>query len=413
MNRYKIVFLISMLFLPICVTAQKKQMMQARDQIKEGKNLDKAENAMRTLLKDSANRTNIKIWLILTDALKAQYAQANEKLYLQQKQDTASLFQLTRRLFDDMNKLDTLDARPNKKGRVVPVYRERNSVFLNTLRPNLYQAGVYYAKKKQYEEAYRFFNQYILCSNQPLFSNIQSEQLHRLMPQAAYGIMLCGNRLLQPEMVLRYATIAQEDTSRLDRIWQYMAEAYLQQDKTTAYADILRKGVKKYPTHPYFFPRLIAYEQQRGREDEAKKVVDYALAIDSTNVIFRLAKTSVLLNLGRYDECAFLGKGIISENDSIADAYYYVGLAYFNKAIMLEKQLMFSGKPYQQRLKAKKTIAALYEKSRPYLERYRQLAPDMMRKWSAPLYTIYFKLNMGKEFDEIDKLRNEHRKNIR
>jgi hypothetical protein len=74
---------------------------------------------------------------------------------------------------------------------------------------------------------------------------------------------------------------------------------------------------------------------------------------------------------------------------------------------------MFSGKPYQQRLKAKKTIAALYEKSRPYLERYRQLAPDMMRKWSAPLYTIYFNLNMGKEFDEIDKLRNEHRKNIR
>lgn len=413
MNRYKIVFLISMLFLPICVTAQKKQMMQARDQIKEGKNLDKAENAMRTLLKDSANRTNIKIWLILTDALKAQYAQANEKLYLQQKQDTASLFQLTRRLFDDMNKLDTLDARPNKKGRVVPVYRERNSVYLNTLRPNLYQAGVYYAKKKQYEEAYRFFNQYILCSNQPLFSNIQSEQWHRLMPQAAYGIMLCGNRLSQPEMVLRYATIAQEDTSRLDRIWQYMAEAYLQQDNTTAYADILRKGVNKFPTHPYFFPRLIAYEQQRGREDEAKKVVDYALSIDSTNVIFRLAKTSVLLNLGRYDECAFWGKGIISENDSIADAYYYVGLSYFNKAIMLEKQLMFSGKPYQQRLKAKKTIAALYEKSRPYLERYRQLAPDMMRKWSAPLYTIYFNLNMGKEFDEIDKLRNEHRKNIR
>lgn len=128
------------------------------------------------------------------------------------------------------------------------------------------------------------------------------------MPQAAYGIMLCGNRLSQPEMVLRYATIAQEDTSRLDRIWQYMADAYLQQDNTTAYADILRKGVNKFPTHPYFFPRLIAYEQQRGREDEAKKVVDYALSIDSTNVIFRLAKTSVLLNLGRYDECAFWEK---------------------------------------------------------------------------------------------------------
>ena len=39
----------------------------------------------------------------------------------------------------------------------------------------------------------------------------------------------------------------------------------------------------------------------------------------------------------------------------------------------------------------------------PYLERYRALAPDQRNRWLQPLYTIYLKLNMGEEFDEINK----------
>ena len=42
------------LFVPLC--AQKKEISQARSYIKSRSNLDKAEAAMRDLLKDSANR---------------------------------------------------------------------------------------------------------------------------------------------------------------------------------------------------------------------------------------------------------------------------------------------------------------------------------------------------------------------
>ena len=31
--------------------------------------------------------------------------------------------------------------------------------------------------------------------------------------------------------------------------------------------------------------------------------------------------------------------------------------------------------------------------------------------WSGPLYTIYLNLNMGNEFEEIEKIRDEYRKN--
>ena len=32
--------------------------------------------------------------------------------------------------------------------------------------------------------------------------------------------------------------------------------------------------------------------------------------------------------------------------------------------------------------------------------------PESKEKWLSPLYTIYLNLNMGKEFDAIDKIKN-------
>ena len=46
----------------------------------------------------------------------------------------------------------------------------------------------------------------------------------------------------------------------------------------------------------------------------------------------------------------------------------------------------------------------MYKKSLPYMEKFRSLCPDEKDKWGAALYNIYFNLNMGKKFEEIDRL---------
>ena len=52
----------------------------------------------------------------------------------------------------------------------------------------------------------------------------------------------------------------------------------------------------------------------------------------------------------------------------------------------------------------KKQIRKLYQQAQSYMETYRQLAPEMKEKWGPALYRIYFNLNLGKQFDEIDRL---------
>ena len=118
---------------------QRKQIQTAEEQLKKGKELVKVEKAMELLLKDSANRTNSKIWLLLCEALIKQYDQGNEKLYLKQKYDTTAFFNITRKLYHTMSSFDSVDVRNNPSRK--PKYREKHAKLLNSIRPNLFNGG--------------------------------------------------------------------------------------------------------------------------------------------------------------------------------------------------------------------------------------------------------------------------------
>ena len=108
----------------LCGFAQKKEMASAKDNVKKNKNLEQAEQSMRKLLEDSTNRSNEKIWLILFDAISKQYDQGNMKLYLKQNYDTSALFNLTKKMFQVLETFDSIDAQPDKKGKVSLDYRK-------------------------------------------------------------------------------------------------------------------------------------------------------------------------------------------------------------------------------------------------------------------------------------------------
>jgi hypothetical protein len=393
----RLLLFIFILTLSYASMAQKKEISQAKEYVKKGTNLDTAEKLMTTLLKDSANRKNEKIWNVLFDAVSKQYDQGNEKLYLKQKYDTASLFILGRKMFSILESLDSLDMKPDSRGRVKLKYREKNAEFLNGYRANLFNGGAYFISKHNYQDAYDCFNAYLDCAQQPLFSRYKYSETDKRIPQAAYWAVYCGYKLKDTKMTLRHTYLALKDTSHYNYMLQFLADTYKLEDDTVRYVGALTEGFEKYPLFPYFFPRLIEYYTKKGDFDMAMKIADKALAVDSTNTVFRFAKSTVLLNVGKYAECISICDALIAKNDSLADAYLNAGLAYFNQAVELDKMTQASQKRKQK-------ILSYYDKAMPYMQKYRALAPTQKEKWSIPLYTIYLNLNMGKEFDEIDKI---------
>ena len=391
------VLLLLLLMITPCLRAQKKELSQARSYIKSGKDFDKAEKLMTDLLKkDSANKTNKKIYLTWFQAVTEQYKAANEKLYLKQKYDTTAFFNLTRRLYSIAETLDTLDARPDEKGRVKIRYREDHAEMLDQLRPNLYFGGTYFLRKEELPTAYDFFKTYLDAASKPLFTGYDYQEKDKRMPEAAYWASYAGYKMQDAVKTLKYFDWAVKDEERAKFVMQYACEAYCWQQNEQAYLAMLKRGFAAYPDFPYFFPRLVDYYNAREHPDSALYYADAALKSNPNSELFLLAKSVALLNLERYDECIQVSERLIAQNDSLAEPYFNIATAKLNEVLAIDRL----NQPRAHRQQMRK----LYMEARPYMEAYRKLAPDEKRKWAPALYRIYLNLNMGKQFEEIDKI---------
>ena len=392
---FALMFLI--LMSPVAASAQKKEIQTAKDQVKAGKNLDQAAASMKKLLADSANRTNRKIWTIYFDAVRKQYEQGNEKLYLKQKYDTAQLFNYTRQLFEVAFQYDSVETAPDKKGRRDFEFRKGHSDYLAHIRSNLYNGGIWFLNKKKYPDAYKFFDCYIECASQPMFKQYNYGVKDKHLPTAAYYAVYSGYKMKDPKATLHHSYEALKDTVHYNYMLQYLAETYMLEKDTARYVASLKEGFKRVPTFPYFFPRLVEYYVVRNQLDSAMTVVNEALTVVPDSDVYLAAKSNLLLEQGKLKECIEVSKKVIEVNQKLGDPYYNAGICYFNLAVEQDKNSHNSRKTKEQ-------VEENYKKALPYLVKYREMEPKEQGKWAFPLYTIYLNLNMGKEFDEIDKV---------
>ena len=392
-HKLYVALLLFAMITPCLTWAQKKELSQARTYIKSGKDFDKAEQLMTDLLKkDSASRDNKKVYQTWFEAVQKQYSAANDRLYLKQKQDTAAFFELTQRLFSVAEKLDSIDMRPDKKGRIDLEYRHKHAELLNDYRSNLYNGGSYFIRKNDFKKAYSMLESYIDCAHQPLFTSLRYDSTDLRMPEAAYWTAFCGYKMHDPVLTLRYRNLALRDSSKASFTLMYVAEARLWMNDNELYLKTLEEGFVRYPQFHYFFPRLIDQYTREGQLEKALAAADSALAVNDSSELFLFAKGTMLLRLERWKECIEFSQKLIQINDTLAEPHFNAGIAFLNIADKMTNP------------KEKKQRKTAYQQAQTYMERYRQLAPEEKNKWAPALYRIYLNLNLGRQFDEIDKL---------
>lgn len=282
--------------------------------------------------------------------------------------------------------------RPDAKGRVHIEYRKKHAEILNSYRSNLYNAGTYHLHKGNLKKAFDYFEFYIDCARQPLFTDYKYDSIDTRMPEAAYWATYCAYKQNDAVRTLRYRKLALRDSARTHFTLQYMAEARRWLNDQELYLKTLEEGFKRYPTFNYFFPRLMDAYSQKGEYEKALAVADSAIAACDTCELYLFAKSTMLFRLERYGESIKVSDQLIAIAPNLAEAYFNAGTSYVNLALKLNER------------KDKKQIRQLYQKARPYMERYRKLMPKEKEKWGPALYRIYLNLNMGKQFDEIDQL---------
>lgn len=399
MKKIRIQLLIILLFAgcSLSLMAQKKEISQVKQMIKKSNNLNQAEQIMRDLLKDSANINNDKVWNTLFDVLNKKYLNGNEALYLKRPCDTTLFYNNIAEMFKVAIGFDSIQVKANKPQKEINKSREKYANMLLSTRANLFNGGVFFIRKKDYNNGFDLLSLYITTAQHAIFSSYNLPQKDKYLPEAAYWTVFCGYKTQDANKALCYASLALTDSTHHANTLQYLADTYKMNRDTIRYEQTLKEGFDKYPLSPFFFSRLIAFYASEDNYAEGLNLVERAFAIDSLNRSFRFAKSSILYHLKRYDQSIDICKSLLAEKDTTSGILLNIGLSYFNKAEDLSLKVGNVGKN-------KSKINSLYAKALGYLEEYRKREPQDKDKWAVALYTIYLNLNMGKEFEEIDKL---------
>lgn len=366
--------------------AQKKEIQQARDNVKAGKNLDQVEKSMLKLLEDSTQMHNIKVYRLLNASIQKQYFQLNEKLYLKQSVDSATFFHTLNRTYNHAFRTDS----------IFPSERKNYANFLYTYLPNLYAGGAYFFKKEKYSEAYELFDTYIECKNHPIFESHNKE--NHQVKASSFRALCCGYRMKDYKKTVKHSKQALMFKPGNMVAMKYLADTYQKADSTYArYIELLDSGFVKYPCEEYFFTRLLNHHMAHQEQDKSLEIANKAIEKCPQNVLYRYAKAHILLSMENFADCISAADSTIALSDSISDSYYIGGIANVYLAEQL-KDMAVKSKDEKQKM------LDYYAAALPYFEKYRAREPERVDKWGSPLYNIYLNLNKGKEFEEIYKL---------
>lgn len=377
-------------------TRQMKTAIQtARTAIKNSKDLEKNETTIRNYLKDSMFVNNKDLHLVLFDLLKKQYEVGNEKMYLNQTIDTASLSRVSKRLFLAAEQLDTIDAKANAKGISAPSYRKKHSLYLTPYRGNILKGAIYFLSHKQYQDAWELLDIYLSAPGHPLFSDVPQDSTHNTF--AAFLAVMAANKLSDLDKAEKYSKEAVKYLPRREVTLKNLSALALSKRDTMKYVSYITEGFRYYPESEYFFPNLIDYHINKGDIESALAYTDEALKKDSLNPLFLYSKHNILMYKKDYEGAKKYGCMVLMQNDSLAVPNYNIGYIYYLKAhsILENKE-----KSMRQRMKEAQKY---YAKSLPYMEKFRALEPKEEKRWKPILYDIYLNLNMGKEFRELEK----------
>lgn len=372
-------------------------------------NIDQANALIESAIANKHTASNPDTWYTAGKIQEKIYNTENEKMYLKQAYDQAKFFGSLSKMFDYFLTCDSLEQIPDAKGKVVAKYRPEMTDLLSRIRINLVSGGVTYFNENNNEKAFELFSKYIDVADAPMFAALNYAETDSLMHEIAYYATLAGLKMEDYHKALKYVDLAMKKEDVAQKAIEYKAMSYINLGDTANWINALKEGVEKYPAVEYFYSNLISYYNTNGDTKDLVAFADEMLAKNPLP-IFRFVKGYVYQNQKEYDKAIEEYKICIEQDPGYTGAYRNLGICYCQMAQDLSdaaSTLDIKSKAYKAK---KEEINAYYKLALPIYEHLRKIDdgsdPDVKNAWTNGLYTCYYMLNMGKEFEEIEKLMN-------
>lgn len=323
--------------------------------------------------------------------------QENKKIYLKTNPDTAAYFNQVLRLHQTAMVLDTLDRQPDGQGHVKPRFTKNVHRKLQPLYPQLLTAGRYFYLHQKFPQAFQHLHAYLEVLRSPVIDERTRQAAWPTRDEAVRLAVLSAYAANQPADVL--STMRGQEETNDTLFLQIEATAYLQMVDTANYLRTLQRANRLYPSDPRFSYPLIHHYIGHNAPAEARLVIRHSLQADSLNYKLYQLLGIAQQALQQPDSSILAYRHAIRLRPDDATLYASLGSVYLDMAHaqMLQPATL-------QNVKERNSIYA--EALQAYLQA-RKFAPDETDLWMLPLREIYYKLNMGKELREIEKIKNQ------
>lgn len=455
-------FIIILLQIAICLSASatsmtdkevRRQMKSIREHLKDQKGAE-ALQSVETLRKDSAYSMNPQILQYGVEACKILNNNENEKIYLKSKPDTAAFFNTLYNVYEFILLTDSAERTLAHSGQVNSKnakddvaknhiryrFRKQNVDFVTRNFRNLAAANRYFTAKSCWNDARRFTAMSIDVATssigrtlkQPLADEKQISQFAVAFVNSCFADQQYAD-------IDRFADYALRDSSSRERVLEKFVLAKEYHKSSADYLCYLKEGHECYPTNMFFFSRLVdSYVHDNASEavlSTANKTLEAVLAAAQEEAEFCIididgdyqqpseatalsgVRSSVVLpdndiaqifearaiayhNMKQPELCIEEAKNILSWNPHHVRAPFYIGASYYRLAENVQIPSFVTDVNYQTATAERNSLLRL---ARPYLERYRSLAPAENAVWAPLLYEVYLYLNLGAEFEEIER----------
>ena len=384
--------------------AQEKNVKEAKSIAGEVKpDFAKAEQLINEALTNPETKDNAATWDVAGYIQKRINEKEMENAYLRKPYDTLKVYNSVLNMYNYYVKCDELAQIPNEKGKIKNKYRSANSKTILAERPNLINGGIQYFNLNKNEDALKYFAAYVDAATLPMMEKENLLEKDTILPQVAYYATLAADRVGDKDAVMKYAQYALKDKENDQFAMQLLTDAYKAKGDTAKWVEKLQEGIVKFPENQYFFANLVDYYSSSNQNDKAMQFADDMLANDPNNKLYLYVKAYLYHNMKDYEKAIEFYKKTLDIDPAYAEACSNLGLVYLLQAQeYADKAPADINDPNYATAQAE--IKKFYEAAKPYYEKARELKPDQKDLWLQGLYRVYYNLNMGPEFEEIEKM---------
>jgi tetratricopeptide (TPR) repeat protein len=195
-------------------------------------------------------------------------------------------------------------------------------------------------------------------------------------------------------------------------LYVFRKQSYFASGDTASGVKVINEGFNKYPNDQSIMIELINYYLISNQGEEALRLLGIAKANDPKNVSYTFAEGTLYEKMGRIDEAEMSYKTCIEMEPEFINGIYNLGVLYYNKAVKIYEEASKISDNAEFEKKQQEGDEML-KKCIPFMEKTTKVTAksaediDTQRSALSTLKTIYYRLKMDAEYQDVIKRLNQ------